>query len=781
MSSLFSFVIRARAWDARLARVLESVASQTFTRTEVVLVHGLSSNEDAAQRLSCFSAVPVTHLVRVPNASPGTVRNTGVQAAQGGCICMLEEEDVPRPELAMRAVEILEGSPEVAFVAPGLIQYDASGGAEVRVPTATSVPELLCDPWAIPTAAPFRKADWVAVQGFDEALAALECWDFWIRQAERGRLGAIAAAPLLARSVLDDTSYRRSLESGLHLPSVRRILARHGRAFEGHTARILWEKDQQTKSLRVQHEAVAARRARMAAELRALEEEIDHHEAFLRVRGIASAAEESWPRTAFSVPAWGTPVARYYVERFLAEFAADVRGLVLELGDLCAARRFGGGGVERCDVLTSGHRATGVRGDGAVSPDGYDCIFVNGMCGLAPRMVSEDCFRLLRPGGVLLAVFPGGMEPSLPSLIPTEGLETRMYGNVVATRALRAGIAAEELRPEERWEVDGEHPTAIGVRVVKSGPAGRTAGRATGQSAVVLAYRRVGGAGAGDSPDRVSLASFEAQMKQLRRSYKPVPLAELADAVRRGSPPQGAVAVTFDDGYSETAKAVVPVLQRYEIPATFFVATDRLDEPHEYWWHECERILLSPAGTPPLLEITCGGRWLRVLTATEAQRRSAFDAVYQAALGGSPVERDDLMRTLRAWSGLTFKAREAYAVLSAEEVRTLAASKGSTIGAQGVLHLSLTDAHRDLRHREIFESRSRLESLLDRLVEVFCYPYGRLDDAVVDVARGAGYACAVTREARALRACEDPLRLPRLQVGDLGEGDFAGLLREHLG
>ena len=41
----------------------------------------------------------------------------------------------------------------------------------------------------------------------------------------------------------------------------------------------------------------------------------------------------------------GRPVDRYYIERFLQQHAADIRGHVLEIGDDAYTRRFGGGQV----------------------------------------------------------------------------------------------------------------------------------------------------------------------------------------------------------------------------------------------------------------------------------------------------------------------------------------------------------------------------------------------------------------------------------------------------
>src|SRR5712692_10390618 len=76
----------------------------------------------------------------------------------------------------------------------------------------------------------------------------------------------------------------------------------------------------------------------------------------------------------------GTPVDRYYIERFLTENADDIRGRVLEIGDNAYTLRFGGARVGQSDILhvdASNPRATFV-GDLTrleVLPEAvFDCI-----------------------------------------------------------------------------------------------------------------------------------------------------------------------------------------------------------------------------------------------------------------------------------------------------------------------------------------------------------------------------------------------------------------------
>jgi peptidoglycan/xylan/chitin deacetylase (PgdA/CDA1 family) len=91
---------------------------------------------------------------------------------------------------------------------------------------------------------------------------------------------------------------------------------------------------------------------------------------------------------------------------------------------------------------------------------------------------------------------------------------------------------------------------------------------------VVLSYHSVrpsSGAG-GTSPD-----ALESHMRWLRRTCEVVPLYEILEHARRRQGHRATVSVTFDDGFADNYTNAMPILLRYEIPATFFVATGLID------------------------------------------------------------------------------------------------------------------------------------------------------------------------------------------------------------
>jgi peptidoglycan/xylan/chitin deacetylase (PgdA/CDA1 family) len=101
-------------------------------------------------------------------------------------------------------------------------------------------------------------------------------------------------------------------------------------------------------------------------------------------------------------------------------------------------------------------------------------------------------------------------------------------------------------------------------------------------SVPVLTYHRVVDAGAVGQLDlKVDPAVFAAEMDALvARGFHTISQAQLFDALYRGSAlPSKPVIVSFDDGYVDDVRTILPVLRRHHMVGWFFVITGRMHEP----------------------------------------------------------------------------------------------------------------------------------------------------------------------------------------------------------
>jgi SAM-dependent methyltransferase len=189
----------------------------------------------------------------------------------------------------------------------------------------------------------------------------------------------------------------------------------------------------------------------------------------------------------------GLPIDRYYIERFLERQRADVRGHVLEVSEDTYTVRFGQG-VTSIDVLhvRPGAPKATIIADLADAPhvpaDSFDCVIVTQTLQLIHDAAAavRTIHRILRPGGVVLATFPGltqilgewagtwhwgftrlSAEKLFRAAFGDGAVEVESHGNVLAATAFLHGLASCELRPRELEHRDPEYQLLITVRARK--------------------------------------------------------------------------------------------------------------------------------------------------------------------------------------------------------------------------------------------------------------------------------------------------------------------------
>lgn len=192
----------------------------------------------------------------------------------------------------------------------------------------------------------------------------------------------------------------------------------------------------------------------------------------------------------------GGAIDRFYIERFLASHAVDIRGTVLEVGDATYTRRFGGSMVKDAHVLHAvpGNPSATLIGDLATGlgiPEGaFDCFIATQTLNViydAARSV-KTIERALKPGGVVLATLPGISQISrydmdrwgdfwrftslaasrlFEEAFPQSCVHVEAHGNVLAATAFLYGLAVEDLRHDDLTVDDPDYELLIAVRAVK--------------------------------------------------------------------------------------------------------------------------------------------------------------------------------------------------------------------------------------------------------------------------------------------------------------------------
>lgn len=106
----------------------------------------------------------------------------------------------------------------------------------------------------------------------------------------------------------------------------------------------------------------------------------------------------------------------------------------------------------------------------------------------------------------------------------------------------------------------------------------------TTSTAPILLYHRVASIKHDPLYLAVTPARFEEHMSYLRDKYDVIPLKKLCERIESKRLQGKEAAVTFDDGYKDNLVNALPILEKYNIPATIFVTTGQIGRQASFDW-----------------------------------------------------------------------------------------------------------------------------------------------------------------------------------------------------
>jgi peptidoglycan/xylan/chitin deacetylase (PgdA/CDA1 family) len=287
-----------------------------------------------------------------------------------------------------------------------------------------------------------------------------------------------------------------------------------------------------------------------------------------------------------------------------------------------------------------------------------------------------------------------------------------------------------------------------------------TAMRHVGQIAHVsglttLATRKYGGAGAiltlhslvGDD-DRLPKENVHTSarfLEKMIRYYlaKRIPVLSLSQALTNletGSTPPF-VCFTFDDGYRDNLTLALPIFKKYGLPFTIYVTSAYLERNyHDYWWGQLRHLVADNSAI-------VGGILDEHLpiSSWEEKIRSYRKLVRWVGDGTLGIER---LAALFERNHITASdALDRDAISVAELAAAARAESLLEIGGHTTTHTRLSLLDETAVLRDIGQNKRQLESIIDREVSHFAYPFGdpaSCGERDFRLAKAAGFRTAVT-------------------------------------
>jgi peptidoglycan/xylan/chitin deacetylase (PgdA/CDA1 family) len=246
----------------------------------------------------------------------------------------------------------------------------------------------------------------------------------------------------------------------------------------------------------------------------------------------------------------------------------------------------------------------------------------------------------------------------------------------------------------------------------------------------------------------VSAASFEKQVEYVGRHYQPMTVSEMIRGYfGEKKLPAHAIAITVDDGYDDFYHIAWPILQRYKVPATFYVTTGFVDGRLWLWPDQLAWILDSAVSSPNFVMPFTHGSEVVLPPSGPEEQQELFRKLLHYLLNVPDRKKHAFLRELAQHWQLRIPEQ---APVWAQQVTWAQLAEmqagGLEIGGHTVTHPSLSQVSMEQAREEIMGSSEALAAKLGNAPRSFCYPNGTVEDFVgeqVPLVQQAGFTGAV--------------------------------------
>lgn len=231
----------------------------------------------------------------------------------------------------------------------------------------------------------------------------------------------------------------------------------------------------------------------------------------------------------------------------------------------------------------------------------------------------------------------------------------------------------------------------------------------------------------------ISKATFEKQLRFFRKYFHLLSLDDFYEG--KFHPEKFNLCLSFDDGFANNFTYALPLLEQYQVPAAFFITAIR-NENLDILWND----MLTIGSVE-------GPQELRIENMVCQKKDRCY---YEAGTGRRLADRLRetnfeaklaLMKAMQPYTAFrkNKQLEEYWLQMTVDEIRQLSASPFVTVGSHGYFHNDLAGICREDLVSELVQSKSFLESVIQKPVRSLAFPYGSYSDMVVEEALHAGY------------------------------------------
>lgn len=267
---------------------------------------------------------------------------------------------------------------------------------------------------------------------------------------------------------------------------------------------------------------------------------------------------------------------------------------------------------------------------------------------------------------------------------------------------------------------------------------------------------------------QLSVQKFDSGIAALAKFYHFISIEQATAILSRQAPVQPySIVLTFDDGYRNNVTHALPILQKYGIPAIFFLSTGHIEQREPYWY---DRLDFAIQHLKNEQRVSFAGKNFLFHPNNETMSRFTFSAL-RNRVKSARLPYTETMRKIDQIAGIleenagcrlvdTFRNDHSTGIMSWEEAKWVA-DQGVTIGSHTVDHVLMDRVDEDSAREQLAVSKKAIEQHTGKQCSYFCFPNGNWDNKAVNLLRETGFTAAVTTETGANLVGDELLTLKR--------------------
>jgi peptidoglycan/xylan/chitin deacetylase (PgdA/CDA1 family) len=233
---------------------------------------------------------------------------------------------------------------------------------------------------------------------------------------------------------------------------------------------------------------------------------------------------------------------------------------------------------------------------------------------------------------------------------------------------------------------------------------------------------------------------FEKQLIYFKMNFNILSLTDLCEMALNGIlPEKHTIALTFDDGYLNNISNALPLLKKYQIPATFLISSVSLDE--QDYIHPSDYLDLINFSIEETVEIN--GKFFKKdryhLVEAGRKKLSIYQYINSLSLSMWRKTLSDLALKY-SYNDITAHVNdETYKLITGSTFSALLSEDLINIGSHGHWHVNLAMLSEKEIRDQLTMSNTIFKKHCLKPVETLAFPYGYFNENVLSLSREHGY------------------------------------------